>query len=175
MECKEILDWADKHDSEEAFWIEKEKVGDRLRVSKELTKSDLIEIIKWKFEGLEGRKKRILNLVADIDEQVLRRVSSLVFSLNTHQDIYRIRLLCIFNGIGGAIASTVLTFFDPENYGVFDIHVWREIFREETKDPDYSPRNYVRLVSKLREIAHRCGVEVRTAEKALYAKNYAKT
>jgi serine/threonine protein phosphatase PrpC len=173
MEKQEILNWCGKHDSQYAPWIQKEReIGNKLRKTKELTKADLIEIIKWKFEGLEGRKKRELNHVANIHEQVLKNVSNIVFSLDTSQDKYKVKLLCVFDGIGGAVASTILTFFDPENYGVFDIHVWREIFGKDAKSLDYSPRNYVKLLSKLREIANRYGLEVRTVEKAFYKKNY---
>ena len=172
MEKGEILKWSSKHDSEYASWIQKEKeIGDRLRVSKELTIADLIEIIKWKFEGLEGRKTRILNYVENIDEQILKLVSKLVFNLNTRQDIYKTKLLCTFDGIGPAIASTILTFFDPENYGVFDIHVWREIFGRE-KGNLFTAENYLKLLSKLREIADRYNLKVRTVEKAYFKKNY---
>lgn len=174
MECKKILEWANKHDSKEAFWMQKEKeIGNRLRASKELTKSDLIEIIKWKFEGLEGRKKRELNLVAGINEQVLKKVSNVVFNMNTSQDRERVELLCsLDHGIGPAVASTILTFFDPKNYGVFDFHVWQEVFNEKLKG--YTVQNYIELLSKLREIANKCRIEVRTVEKAFYAKNHAK-
>ena len=170
MEKEEILNWSEKYDKDYPEDTQKEKeIGDRLRASKKLTKADLIKIIEWKFEGLEGRKKRILNLVADIDEQVLKRVSSLVFSLDTHQDIYRIRLLCMFNGIGGAVASTILTFYDSDNYGVFDFHVWNEVFGDEKIQ--YTAKNYIRLLSKLREIATRYNLQTRTVEKAFFKKN----
>lgn len=106
-----------------------------------MTKPELIEIIKWKFEGLEGRKKRELNLVADINEEVLKKVSNVVFNLNASQDRERMELLCNLNhGIGPAAASTILTFFDPKNYGVTDIHVRREVFGKETKN---TVENYI--------------------------------
>ena len=173
MEKSEILKWSSKHDSEYASGIQKEKeIGSRLRVSKELTKADLIEIIKWKFEGLEGRKKRELNLVAGINEQVLKKVSNIVFNMNTSQDRERVELLCsLDHGIGPAVASTILTFFDPKNYGVFDIHVWREIFGKE-KGNLFTAENYLKILSKLREIADRYNLEVRTVEKAYFKKNY---
>lgn len=121
MKCKEILEWASQHDNKEVFWIRKEKqVGDKLRTSKELTKSDLVEIIKWKFEGLAGRKKRELNLVAGINEQVLKRISNVVFSLTINEDKERMELLCSLNhGIGPAVASTILTFIQNPTLNLF--------------------------------------------------------
>ena len=172
MECKEISEWASKHDSKEAYWIQKEKeIGNRLRASKELTKPDLIEIIEWKFESDARLKTVELKHVKNINEQVLKKVSNIVFNLHISQDIERIEQLCVFKGIGPSVASTILTFFDPKNYGVFDFHVWQEVFGEELKNR--TVKNYVKLLSKLREIADRCGFKVRTVEKAFYAKNYA--
>jgi len=172
MEKQEILKWCRKHNSDYALGIQKEReIGNRLRDTLELTKTDLIKIIKWKFEGLEGRKTRILNYIENTDEQVLKLVSNLVFNLNKSQDIYKIKLLCAFDGIGPAVASTILTFFDPKNYGVFDIHVWREIFGKE-KGNLFTAENYLKLLSKLREIANKNRLEVRAVEKALFKKNY---
>lgn len=155
MEKQEIMKWCSKNNSDYASEIQKEReIGNRLRDTGELTKADLVEIIEWKFEGLEGRKTRILNYVEDIDEQVLKLVSNLVFNLNRSQDVYKIKLLCAFDGIGPAVASTILTFFDPKNYGVLDIHVWREIFGKE-KGNLFTAENYLKLLSKLREIANK--------------------
>jgi hypothetical protein len=66
--------------------------------------------------------------------------------------------------IGPAVASTILTFSDPKNYGVFDFHVWQEVFNEKLKG--YTVKNYIKLLYKLREIANKYDVEVRTVEKA---------
>jgi len=173
LDKQELLHWVEMHDREYSFGIQKEKeIGDRLRLTKELIKSDLNEIIEWKFEGrrLEGRKRLELNRVANIDEQILKKVSNFVFNLDTNQDIYRIKLLCVFNGVGPAVASTILTFFDPKNYGVFDLHVWQEIFHEKLSQ--YSFLNYLKLLSKLRKIAEDYGLQVRTVEKAYFKKNY---
>lgn len=176
MEKQEILYWSGRHDNQFPHGIKKEReIGGRLREKEELTKIDLFDIIEWKFEGLEGRKKRELDLMTDIDEQILKKVSNVVFNLNTSQDTYRIRLLCALrHGIGVAVASTILTFFDPKNYGVFDFHVWQEIFGEKLEGK-YTVSNYVDLLSKLREIADKYDFDVRTVEKAFYKKNYDKS
>ena len=172
MEKAEIEYWRHKHDVENAFWINKEReIGDRLRASKELTKVDLIEIIEWKFEGLEGRKKRELDLIARLDEHNLEQVSNLVFNLSIGQDLYRIKRLCgLDHGIGPAVSSVILTFFDPKNYGILDFHVWQEVFREDRKS--FTAENYVRLLSRLRDEANRHGLEVRAVEKAYFKRNF---
>jgi len=53
------LYWSKKYDVDHPWWAQKEKeIGDKLRVMKELTKNDLIEIVEWKFKELEGRRKK---------------------------------------------------------------------------------------------------------------------
>ena len=176
MEREELLYWSNKHDDQFDDGIQKErKIGAELRKTKEVTKTHLVDIIKWKFEGDARRIKRESNLVSDIDEQVLRKVSNIVFDLDVSQDMYRIKLLCALgHGIGPAVASTILTFYDPVNYGVFDFHVWKEVFREELEG-NYTVSNYIKLLSKLREVADRYGLHVRTVEKAYFKKNYEKS
>ena len=45
-----------------------------------ISKSDLIEIIKWKFQGrLLGRQKRILKLLENVDDSIIERTSKLTF------------------------------------------------------------------------------------------------
>ena len=90
--------------------------------------------------------------------------------MNTTQDAERIGLLCeLKHGIGIAVASTVLTFFDPKNYGVFDFHVWQEVFGGR---PKYTVMEYVKLLSKLRQEAEMQDLGTRTIEKACFKKNY---
>lgn len=174
LDKEEIINWSSKHDNEYASEIEKEReVGNRLRGTKELTKHDLIEIIEWKFEGFEARKVRELNLVASIDEKTLKDVSNKVFNLSASQDIERIELLCdLRHGIGTAVASTILTFFDPKNYGVFDFHVWQEVFGGR---PKYTVMECVKLLSRLRQEADMYNLDTRTVEKAYFKKNYDET
>ena len=172
MEKHEIIEWRDRHNKEYASGIEVEQnVGDRLRVTKELSKDDLNKIIEWKFDT-DGRiRTRELNLVSTVDEHVLKKVSNEVFNLKVEQDKERIERLCEFSGIGVAVASVILTFFDPENYCVFDFHVWQEVFGGR---PAYTIENYTLLLSKLREEAKIHGIKVRDVEKAYFKRNYDK-
>jgi len=170
----EILEWAKKYDREYPWWVKREtEVGNRLRANEELSKTDLIEIIEWKFKDLKGRRTRVTKYAKETDDAVLRKVSKLVFDLNKNCDKYKLKLLCIFDGIGVAIASVILTFYDPQNYGVFDIHVWRELFGKEPKNL-FTTENCLRLFSELRNMSKEYNVPVRTIEKALFKRNYDK-
>jgi hypothetical protein len=66
----------------------------------------------------------------------------------------------------------VLTFYDPKNYGVFDIHVWREFFGKEPKGLFSTSNYYIKLLAELRTIAKKYDLNARTVEKAYFTKNY---
>jgi len=76
--------------------------------------------------------------------------------------------------VGPAVASVILTFYDPQNYGILDIHVWEELFDGKSKNFCTIP-NYLYLLEKLREIAKTHNLPVRTVEKALFKKNKEKS
>ena len=170
MEKEEILEWVEKHDRKNTFWIQQEKeVGDELRKTEKLSKDNLIKIIEWKFESNPLVKTIELNRVKRVNEQLLAKISNEVFNLDPSQDMKRIMRLCGFEGIGPAVASVILTFFDPENYCVVDFHVYQEIFGIR---PKYlTPEKYVRLLRKLREEAKMYSLKVRDVEKAYFMKN----
>jgi len=132
----------------------------------------LIKIVEWKFEGLKGRKKRILKLVKQNDDgEIVNRISNFSFCLDSKYDAYKVDVLQTLYGVGTAVASTILTFYNPREYAVFDIHVWREVFGKEPKNL-FTTQNYLTLLSELRKIANKYGLDVRAVEKAFFKKNF---
>ena len=172
MDKGEILKWNAKYDKKSTKSTIKEKeLGDKFRKTKTLTKADLIEIVWWKFELLKGRRDRILKYVEkNSDEEV--GMCSQVFNLTPSEESFRIGVLDNLYGVGPALASVVLTFYDPKNYGVFDIHVWREFFGKEPKNLFGTSSYYIRLLSELRTIGNKYDLNARTVEKAYFTKNY---
>jgi len=176
LDKEEILFWASKYDQEEVAYstgLEKD-LGDKLRSTKELTKDELIQIVEWKFQGrLLGRRKIILNKLSGVDDSFIRK--AVKESLNEQDERLRIKkLMGRFGGIPGvglALASVILTFYDPKNYGVFDIHVWREMFGKEPKNLFGDLENLIEFLGKLREDSKRFNLDVRILEKAYFKKN----
>lgn len=171
---QELLKWSRKYDDEQSLSDKniESHIGNRLRSTRELSKMDLYEVIKWKFEGFKGRQMKVMRRAELTDDIVLRRVSKLVLNLDKKYDEYKIDLFCVFDGIGVAVASTILAFYDPENYGVFDIHVWRELFGKQPKNL-HTTSNCLHLINELRKIGARYTLPVRIVEKAYFKKNYA--
>ena len=168
----EILEWNFKYDHDHQWWVQKEKeLGNKFRATGNLTKSDLIELVDWKFKDLVGRKTRISKLVNRNNDKVVRQTCSHVFSLTTRNDVLRINRLDSLEGIGPALASVILTFYDPKNYGVHDIHVWREFFGPEPPTIFIGSGCYLKLLGELRKEANKYSLEARVVEKAYFKKN----
>ena len=173
MEKSEILEWCHKYDEQHPWWTKKEKeLGDKLRETGELTKDDLIEIVEWKFNNFPGRMNRLLVYIEQNDDYIIRNISNSVLVLSSKYDFDKIERLCLIKGVGAATASVILTFYDPKNYGVFDIHVWRELFGKDSK-PLYNTRDCLIFLSELRELAKKHKLGVRVVEKALFKRNLA--
>ena len=172
---QEIMKWSKKYDNEQPLLDKKieTEVGNRLRATRELSKDDLTRIIEWKFSNLKGRLARVTRYADRNDDTVLRKVSKLVFDLGEEHDEHKINLLCVFDGIGAAIASVILTFYDPQNYGVFDIHAWRELFGAEPKNL-FTAKNCLQVLTQLRKIGAEYNLPARKVEKAYFQKNYDK-
>ncbi len=170
MEKEEILYWNGKYDVDHPWWTQREKeLGDKFRRTRELTKDDLVQVVEWKFKDLKGRKDRILGFIVKNDDMRIRRISRDVFN-STLDDSYKIDSLQTLHGVGPALASTILTFYNPKEYGVFDIHVWREMFGKEPKNL-FTTENYLKLLTELRRIASNHGLDARIVEKAYFKKN----
>jgi len=166
---KKILWWNRKYDEDHPWWNQIEKdLGEKIRKNKELTKDDLLQMVEWKFKTFEGRMKKVKKLVEKNSEDEIKRRSREVFQ--SASDSFKLDNLTRLYGVGPALASTILTFYDPKQYGVFDIHVWREIFGKEPSNL-FTTKNYLKLLKKLRKLSDRHNLQVRIVEKALFKKN----
>ncbi len=170
MNKEEIIRWAQRYETSDSEWssnCEKE-IGLRIRTNSFITKRDLEEVINWKFQSMQFRKKHFLSFLDNIDEESLKNDSGLAF--DESNEINKVNCFLKFKGIGVSLTSVILTFYEPKSYGVFDIHVWRELFGKEPKI-FYKLDNYLRLLEGLRTISKTYDLDVRYIEKALFQKN----
>ncbi len=174
MDKERILYWADKYDKDHPWWTQKEKeLGDRFRQAKSLTKADLDRVVEWKFKELKGRKERVLRFVKKNADITIQQTCSQVFAMSDDSD--RMKNLDALHGVGPAVASAILAFYAPKQYGVHDIHVWREFFGKEPSNIFIGSRCYLRLLAELRKIAGEYDLDARTVEKAYFKKNIDET
>lgn len=172
MNKKEILRWNSKYDEDHPWWTKEEKrLGDKFRQTKTLTKADLRDVVVWKFKELPARQKRILRLVEKNTDKEIQLAGSHVFSSTSNDDLCKINPLDDLVGVGPAVASTILALYDPKNYGVFDIHVWREFFGKEPKGYVFTTEDFQKVLTELRKLASKYDFDVRIVEKAHFKKN----
>lgn len=124
MNKKEILFWANEYDKQFSEDVQTErKLGDKLRKTKEVTLEDLIGLNDWKFKGNEPRRKHNLSYIQDNNDANVRNITKQAF-LDMKSDQQKIDLFDDnLKGVGTSMASVILTFYNPKEFCVFDIHV----------------------------------------------------
>ena len=168
----EIIHYASQYDIDDPWWASEEtQLGKIIQDKMELDREILHRVIHWKFLTLHGREGLVKGyLEANTDEEI-RSITKQALSYSNHFDDKRIKTFRRLNGIGIALASTILTFYDPQNYGVYDIHVYREMYGPEPSTIFTSNIHYIQMLQDLRRLAKKFDLPVRTIEKALFKKN----
>lgn len=70
------------------------------------------------------------------------------------------------DGVGASIASALLAFYDPDNCGVLDFHVWHGLFNNDKKI--FTEQDCLKYFKKLRKLARQVGLSYRDVEKAIF-------
>lgn len=76
-----------------------------------------------------GRRKRILRLVDENDDDLIQKTCNRVSKQTISEDKNQIENLDALADIGSTLASKKLTLFEPKNYGVHGIHVCKELYK----------------------------------------------
>ncbi|MBW2061962.1 MAG: hypothetical protein JRI95_10430 [Deltaproteobacteria bacterium] len=175
MDKEEIIFWRDRYNTEEDLYntgIE-EELSSKFQQNKMITKDDLIQIVKWKFQGrLFGRQQRILRMIDSVEISFIEDVSRLAFKIKN--DEKRLKLLSCIDGVGNSLSSVILSFKEPQNYGVFDIHAWRGLFGPEPKNLSTNKKHIIKFFNKLRDISSQTGLLCRDIEKAFFKRDLEK-
>ena len=170
MDKRDFLKWSQKYDKDQGWSAQVERrLGARFRKARVMSGADLALVVEWKFKDNEAKRKRVLELVARNDEASVVRVSSQAFNLPGDNDACRINYFMMLKGVSPVLASVILSFFDPKQYGVFDVYAWRGLLGNEVPNL-FSTVNYLKLLVALRKTAAKHNLDVRTVEKALVQK-----
>jgi len=170
MNRDEIISWQDKYDREEDKYVTgtEEELGRKFKENRHATKEDLEKIIKWKFQGrLTGRQKMNLTRINRVEDWVIRKITGLAFEMPT--DKLKLKVLTAIDGVGASVASVILTFYDPDNYGVLDFHAWHGLYNNDKKI--FIEQDCLRYFKDLRVKAREVGLPCRDVEKALFKKD----
>lgn len=171
MDKADYVTWSRKYDKSYGWHSQREKeLGAKFRKQKALTLADLSQVVEWKFRDEPEKKTHLLELVTRNSEEKVLRVSSQVFCLPQGDDMYRLNCLTTLEGVSPVLASVILTFFEPHQYGIFDLKVWKPLLGNPPPNL-YTPQNYVRLLASMRKTGAKHNLDARTIDKALYKKS----
>jgi hypothetical protein len=141
------------------------RLGEQFRKANEVTKEQLIGLINWKMNGnkvqLIRGKRSIERLPSDGE---IRRLTKVAFL--EHDELKRLNYLTQIDGVGSAIASCIMAFYDPDNYGIVDLHAWRAVF---PKRPfRYTVKEYLEFLKEVRVRAKKNNMTARKIELQLF-------
>lgn len=128
--------------------------------------TDLQAMALWKFQRSRFKNNHVRlvrkNREKEIEESFTRAIEA--------SDAYsRINELVKLNGVGPALASVVLTFFDPSRHGVLDYHAWNQLFPTRKKPKGvFTVSEGVEYLQKLEQVARLHSLPAREVEKALF-------
>lgn len=171
MDKQDYLIWSRKYDKAYGWQAQREReLGAKFRKNKALTTKDLAALVEWKYKNEVDRLRRTQELVARNAEERVQRITGQILSLPNANDLYRLNCLLTLEGISPVLASVILTFFDPKNYGIFELSVWKSLLGNPPPGL-YTPQNYICLLNSLRKAAKKHNLDVRVVDKALYRKS----
>jgi hypothetical protein len=166
-----FLMWSRKYDKSFGWQAQREReLGAKFRKAKALTLADLAQVVEWRFKDELEKKMRTLPLVARNDEATVNRLSSQALSIPSCEDGYRMNCLTLLEGINPVLASVILAFFDPKQYCILDVAVWKPLLGNPPPNL-LTSQNYLKLLEAIRKTAGKQNLDVRVIDKALYKKS----
>jgi hypothetical protein len=171
LDKADYLLWSRKYDKSYGFLAQREReLGFKFRKNKVMTKTDLVAVVDWVFRSEPDKKVRAVELVGRNSDEIVERVSSQAFNLPEGSDLYRMNCLSTLEGVNPVVVSVILMFFDPKNYGFFDVRIWKPLLGNAPSNL-FTALNYQTLLLSLRKSAHKHNLDTRVIDKALYKKS----
>jgi hypothetical protein len=160
LTCEEIRDYSNRY-----IFTDDEIVSSCMMKAAQrghMTRNDLLVVAKWKWRG--GRTRQLCERNTDAEVQEISEIS---FAANSER--LKIGALLALNGVQWPMASVILHFAFPDRYPILDVRV----MRSASGSTIYNFERWQRYVGLCRAHAERCGVTLRTLDKALWARDKA--
>ncbi len=172
LDKKDIVAWSKRYDKDQGMWAQREQeLGAKFRKNRQITLEELVLVVEWKFQGAEHKKEKVVEVITKNGPEVIQHFSNQAFNVQGEEDVFRMNSLMMINGVSPVLASVILAFFDPRNYGVFDVRVWRGLLGNEPANL-FTTQNYLRLLVSLRKVASKHNLDARVIDKAYYKKSF---
>ena len=129
-----------------------------------LTKSQLIEILKWK-------SPRPLRFYEVNSETEVREITRLAFA--TRNDRLKVHILTALKGVNIPAASAILMFYDRKKFPVIDIRVWQQLHKAKLvktnqKGKGFKLAEWEIYLNVIRNIGTKNNLTARQVEKRIF-------
>jgi hypothetical protein len=166
MNANEISDWSDQYDEvyNEKLRNTEERIHKTINEQQYLTRDELLEIVRWKLDGMPGRRGGNVDRVESVPNEFVQRVTEAALLID--DPVTQLKTLKSIPGIGPATGTVILTFYDPEHYGIGDRYILDEFFGEPRT---IRVTDYPKILEEL-QTRNPGEFNLRTVEKAYYQK-----
>ncbi|SDX66291.1 hypothetical protein [Halobellus clavatus] len=166
MNKEDIRKWSERYDEayDDDLQETEERIHKQLREQGYLTRDQLQEVVQWKLNGMPGRRGGNVERVNTVPDEYVQRVTEAALLIDDPKT--QLKTLKSIPGIGPATATVILTFYDPENYGIGDRYILDQFFGE---DRTIRVTDYPKILAELRD-RNPGDFDLRTVEKAYYQK-----
>lgn len=132
-----------------------------------LTAGEFDDILRWKLKSQYGRQevRRQAN-TPDVIEAVTGAAFSIAHPDFDYEMELRVGILCALRGVAVPVASAILALVFPEDYGVIDFRVWRQVFGQGGSS--FAISDYKRYLSAIRPLAQELDWTVQEVDLAIW-------
>ena len=129
-----------------------------------LSKEQILKILMWK----SPRPKHFYN---SNSEEKIKEVTSIAFK--TDNDSLKIHILTALKGVSYPAASAILMFHNPQEFGVIDIRVWRQLYKAKLVHTNSIGQNFSLneceiFYQVIRKLATEMNLSARQVEKRIF-------
>lgn len=135
-----------------------------IRKTKNITRSEFLTICHWK-------SPRAVKHYSKNTEKTIQ--TAVCTALTTRSERKKLDCLTKLKGVNIPMASAILTLTNPQRYGVIDIRVWQLLYAmrsvySKPSGTNFTFKNWYHYLRKLRYLAKKFGLPVRTVERTLF-------
>ena len=156
-------------DQETKRLINKFKTLKETRVPFYLTIEDFDEILRWKLRQQYGRQSKYREQNKDHN---VRAITQTAFAIQHSDKDYetelRLKLLITLSGVEVPVASAIMTLCYPDRYSVIDFRNWRQIYRGSIEKNYYTPKEYIKYLSIIKQIAANFNITPQEVDMAIW-------
>lgn len=154
---REVGKWSSRYQTDALNPSIEREIVPRVRKAGYITKPDFLTVCRWKTPRSGSRCARN-------SPEFIESISKV--ALSTPDERLRIEIWTLMHGVHWPTASTLLHWLHEEEYPILDFRaLWSLGY---AKPPDYDFDFWSNYVEFCRNLARKCGVTVRTLDRALW-------